>query len=168
VTLAGPSSALGLGGGGFVDFRWSEAAFFRPSLRVEGVLVSARPSFGGSLGADWTWYLARLEGCPTRFHLGAAFELVPCAAVDVGAFHSAGSGIAPSATDLRPWVAPGPALRVGWRTAPRWTTELTASLLVPLDVYHFDVARPGTGTLSQVHEMAPVEGSFALGLSYAP
>jgi hypothetical protein len=168
LSLLGPADVPGLGGGAFVDLRGSAAGLFRPSFRVEGVLVSAQPRFGGSLAADWTWYLARLEGCPSRIHLGAAFELVPCAVVDAGAFHSAGIGIAPSATDLRSWVAPGAALRLAWRTAPRWTTELTASLLVPVDAYHFDVVRPGTGTLTQVHEMAPVAGSFALGLSYAP
>ena len=168
LSVFGPANGAGLGGGAFVDLRWRPRGLFRPSLSLGAAVVGERPSFGDAIGADLTWYLARFEFCPTRAGQGARLEVAPCVAVDGGAIHASGTGIAPVATDLRAWGAPGMAGKVGWRITERVRTELTASLLIPLDAYRFDVLRPGMNQAVAVHEMAPVEVTLALGLSFAP
>ncbi|HTB75126.1 MAG TPA: hypothetical protein VK762_17870 [Polyangiaceae bacterium] len=168
LSVFGPAHGAGFGGGAFVDLRWRPQGLFRPSLSLGAAVVGERPSFGDAIGADLTWYLARVEFCPARAGLGARLEVAPCAAVDGGALHASGIGVAPVATDLRAWAAPGMAGKLAWRIAERLRTDLTASLLFPLDAYRFDVLRPGASQPVEVHEMAPFEVTLALGLSFEP
>lgn len=173
-SVIGPAGAPGYGGGIFLDLRWPEQGLFRPSMRLGMAGAGEQPTFTGGIGADWTWYLAQAEFCPTRAALGARLELVPCAAADGGLFQSTGTGIAPPARDVRSWLAPGVSMRLAWRASASVWTELAVGLLVPLDAYRFEVYPPSgapvapSGQPVQVYEMAPVEGVLALGVSFAP
>jgi hypothetical protein len=108
---------------------------------------------GGS--ATFSLQVLRAQLCPWRWAPSSAFELGPCAGVDLGLLHAAGRRSArivhPDST-TRPWLAGSLALAAAVAPDPRLGFELEAGLGLPatrpvftlenpdVDVYHVPVS----------------------------
>jgi hypothetical protein len=118
---------------------WIEVASERrgtlvPVLRLSFAWTRNAHVAATSGGAEFSWYVGRVEACPVRIGSESA-SLTPCATLDVGALRVIGQDAPTSTSRTRPWASAGLSARaaarlVGWAfaeieagTAAPWTRD---------------------------------------------
>jgi hypothetical protein len=164
-SLAGLVHGWGIGGGGFVDVTGSAHGHLIPSLRASFFAVMSRVTFGGAVGAELEWYVARMEACPIRFVGSLDLGLSLCAALDVGMLRSTGVGLQKDGTQIRPWLAPAVLGRVGWSPADAFFLEAGCGLTVPVTRYSFYFEQSGRSE-APLQRILPVAATLEVDAGY--
>jgi len=103
-----PGAALG------VRLRENTASVIAPLFGLDAEFASTS-SMRSELGAaSFTWWAARLSGCPVRWR-SASFGIRPCALFDAGFVHASGEDTFRGRTHTVPWFAAGALGRFEWR-----------------------------------------------------
>ncbi|HEY3255348.1 MAG TPA: hypothetical protein VGJ91_15420, partial [Polyangiaceae bacterium] len=113
----------------------------------------------------FSWWAARLEGCPLRVRLLAPLELLPCAGVHVGrlgATGQPGSDVGASQESTRTWVDGFAGLRLELALTPWLSLQAQAELLVPITRFQFVYENPET----QVYQVPPMAGGALAGVEF--
>jgi len=111
---------------------WTAPLAFEPSLRASVTYLTGAREPVDAAEARFARWTTGLEGCALRVRLGSV-SLFPCAKLEVGALRAEGQKIARATSEVRPWVAIGPAARVRWRMpGQRFFVEAGAGAMVPL------------------------------------
>jgi hypothetical protein len=158
-----PSAALG--GGVFAGFAPDADDPLVPSFRLGVLAAFASPAFSGSIGADLSWWVSRLEVCPLRPLLVSPLRLELCADFDAGVLRSTGTGLDHPDSTTSAWLAPGAVARLVFSPGGGSFVELAGGVVVPLRQYPFYYQVPGAPQTS-LYEMPPVAATLALGAGY--
>jgi hypothetical protein len=131
-TWLGPSPNLGVGVFGEVG------AYAGASARLTLLYSTSHELVGLPDGtfrrADFMAFVARAEGCPHAFALGAGFRFVPCLALGVGWLEGKGDeeNVNPWKRGGHPWVDLVPTLRFDWTVSDSLVFFAQGELGVPL------------------------------------
>jgi hypothetical protein len=162
--LAALVPAWGIGGGAFVDVAGRAHGNLVPALRGSLFAMGNRAQFAGQVGADLSWFVARVQACPLRFVLETQVALSLCAGLDGGILRSGGTGLQRITTEVRPWFAAVALGRVAWPRTGRFFLEGTGGLVAPFTRYSFyysDAGLPNT-----VHQIAFLGASLGIDAGY--
>jgi hypothetical protein len=114
----------------FLEIVGDRPGLFVPALRVSFAWTHNAHVATASGSADFSWYVARAEGCPLRVG-SLATSLTWCATFDGGALRVAGQDAPVSTVRTRPWVSTGLSAR-GSARLWRWVfAELEAGAAAP-------------------------------------
>jgi hypothetical protein len=163
-SLAGLVPAWGMGGGAFVDVAGRARGNVVPAVRGSLFAMGNRAQFAGPVGADLSWFVARVQACPVRFVLEAQVALSLCAGLDGGILRSGGTGLQRITTEVRPWFAAVALGRVTWPQAGPFFVEGEGGLVAPFTRYSFyfsDAGLPNT-----VHQIAVLGASLGIDAGY--
>jgi hypothetical protein len=143
--------------GGYVKL---EAGHAGPSAQL-GVEHGRRTARVAEGGGEIAWTAAQLDGCPLGLALAERIALWPCVAIEAGALSVSGIDTPNPESVLRPWLALGPLMRLGFRPFPWLAIEPAAGVKFPLFRGRYYL-RPST----TVHEVPLVEfhAGVALGV----
>jgi hypothetical protein len=119
----------------------------------------------GSAALSWT--VAELEGCPARFRLTSAFELLPCLALNAGVISGSG-GLSESAGKARSeanfWLDAGISLRFEAQLLRALSLQLSGDGNYALTDYDFSFAHANTPTFTDIYHVPRISGAALLGL----
>jgi hypothetical protein len=164
--LGGLTPTWAFGAGAFVALADASTKPFSPSFRLTPWFATAHAIFAGPLGADITWYVARLEMCPVTPWVSPSLRFEGCIGMDGGVMHTVGLGVDHPDSQTSAWLAPLVAGRLLWSVAESVRFELGLGATVPLRRYPF-VFTPGGATGPQeFDDLAPVGALLTLGVAY--
>jgi hypothetical protein len=164
LALAGLVPGWGVGAGAFVNVEGTTRGALVPSFRASLFAAATRVQFGSAVGADLSWFVARVEACPLRIARTTEIALFLCAALDAGALRSGGTGLQSNTTDLRPWLAALALGRLTWSLTGRFFVEGGGGLLAPLTPYSF-FYKEGASS-APVHQIASLGATFGIDAGY--
>ena len=104
-----------------------------------------------------------LDACPVRWSAGG-FRVAPCLRVEAGALAGEGSGVSPSLSAVRPWVAAGFEVHAKYVFGRRFFAEVSSGLIAPFVRDHFYFEPSPTSTVFQAPSIAGHVGG-ALGFT---
>ena len=146
-----PGVALG------VRLRENGGSVLAPLFGLDAEFASTSSIRGERGSASFTWWAARLSGCPVRWR-NESLAVRPCAIFDAGIVHASGEETIRGREYTLPWFAPGVLGRFEWRATPIAGFAFEAGATFPLfrDRYVF---LPD----EVVHEVPPVGLTASLG-----
>lgn len=164
--LGGLTPKLAFGAGAFVALSDASSNTFAPSFRFTPWFAMTHAIFEGALGADITWYVARLEACPVTPRASPALRLEACLGMDGGLIYTVGLGVDHPDSQVNGWLAPLLAGRLLWSVAESVRIDVGLGATVPLRRYPFVFTPGGSNTPQKFHELAPLGGFLTLGVAY--
>ena len=136
---------------------------FSPSFQLTPLWGKTGSTGPSATEGDFSWAMARLEACPTRFLLVTSLALEPCLAAEVGRLSARGAEeqIAEPTTVQRSWAAAGATLSLHFSQG-RWFSRLGAHALVPATRDEFVFRNPDRS----VHQASAIVlgGNLSLGI----
>jgi hypothetical protein len=162
---AGFAPDLAAGGGLFAELSGTGVGSLVPSFRVSLLAASTQPSFADGIGAQLTWFTARVEACPARLDV-ATLVATACVWVDAGLLHSQGMGLANTEAESKPWIVPGALGRVSWPSYGDVWLELDGGIGLPLERYTFSYQQAGAAAPTELARGGAVGGELGLGAGY--
>jgi hypothetical protein len=148
-----------------LGFRLNSARPVTPSLQLTPLFGTTGTTGPTSALGEFSWSIARVEGCPLSFPLAAHLRLEPCAALDLGRLSALGrtDAIAVPLTKNRWWVAPGTtlSLHLGY---VGWFARLGVLVLFPVTRDEFVFSQPNR-TVHQADSVV-LGASLALGFQW--
>jgi len=149
--------------GAFVEARRAGAGPFSFNLRAAFLRAASVRHTDPSGTTDFSWWAARLEGCPLRFRPLEGLEWLPCAGMHVGRLLATGepaSSVGASKHSSQTWVDGFAASRLELAVARWLSIQAQAELLVPFTRYQFAFDNPETG----VYQVPAVAGAAFAGI----
>jgi len=128
--LAAPGPLFGLRV--FVDVAAERDALIAPAARLSFARHASDDLTVPGASARFTWWVARLDGCPIAFRVSDVVALRPCATLEAGALHAEGIDALAPQSRTRPWLAPGALARVEWSAAAWLVLGGEAGVIAPL------------------------------------
>lgn len=135
---------------------------FAPGFQLTPMWGKTGTTGPETAGGSFSWAIARLEACPTRFELVRGLTFEPCAAAELGSLSArgAGVGITPDPVE-RWWFAAGATLSLHLRLGS-WFARLTALGLLPVTRDEFVFHDPNR----IIHQANFVVAGGGLGLGF--
>jgi hypothetical protein len=164
--LGGLTPKWAFGVGAFVALSDDSANTFAPSFRLTPWFATTHAIFEGELGADITWYVARLEACPVAPKVSPALRFEACLGMDGGVMYTTGVGVDHPDSQTNPWFAPLLAGRLLWSISESIRVEAGLGATVPLRRYPFVFTPAGGAGPQTFHDLAPVGALLTLGVAY--
>jgi hypothetical protein len=133
-----------------------------PDVRLALAAAPSALVVANGESARFTWWTARVEGCPAVLSLAREVRVAPCAVVEAGALVGSGEDVVDARTAARPWVALGASVRVSARVAAGFEVELGLALVAPVVRDRFVFLSGAT-----VLEVPEIGGLFDFGGSFS-
>lgn len=161
------SPAVAWGGTLFVEAALS-GAMVSPAVRGGLFFSQASGAVPSGAEADFHWYLAFLEGCPTSLTTAdGQLAISPCLAVHAGALRGQGRNLDQSETTAHMWADLGPVIRARAGLGGGLSVEAQGAIVFPLRRLSFDVQDAGPGTAATTVFAVPSWGVRAgIGVAY--
>ncbi len=160
-TAVMPGATLGLGA--HAELAVTGPSLWSPRLRLSGIFSQSGEIDAERGLAEFDWITARLQGCPVRFGFDRTWNIRPCAYLDAGRLHGAGSQIEPSDEKSVFWTAAGVEFSGELRVFGPLALGVEAGILLPFRRDRF-LFEPDT----ELHEVpvAGFSGGVGLGLLF--
>lgn len=161
------SPAVAWGGALFIEAALSGTRV-RPAVRGGLLFSQASGAVPSGAEADFRWYLAFLEGCPTNLATAeGGLALAPCLAVHAGVLRGHGRNLDQNENTAHMWADLGPVVRARASLGRGLSVEAQGSIVFPLRRLSFDVQDTGPGVAATTVFAVPSWGVRAgIGVAY--
>lgn len=160
----GPRAMTAFGPSAWIEARMEAGGLLAPTLRA-GVRYAMSPQIKAADGAArFTWFAARVEGCPLRF-AWRRLALLPCVAFEAGAMEGraevAPASIVHTYSGARTWLAWAQSLSLEVSGLGPLAFAASVELREPLRHYVFAFRTPDT-TIAEVSDVELVGAAGAV------